>query len=105
MAQFAWAAEDGTVCITTCADGVSAEQEFDKLVRLGVIPKGTVPLHEPELPRKRSQREKWRIRGGAIVVDPTVPDPPHPKQALLDAIQRAQSLDDLKALMAQVVTQ
>lgn len=104
MAQFAWEAEDGSVCITTCADGVDSQGEFEKLVGLGIIPKGAVPLHDPVLPRKRSQREKWRIQNGKIVIDPTVPDPPHPRKALLDAIDGASSLDEIKSLLKQVVT-
>jgi len=103
MAQFAWQAEDGSVCVTSCADGVDGQAEFDKLVSLGVIPRGTVPIFDPVLPRKRSQREKWRIRGGQVVIDPTVPDPPHPKQALLDEIDGAQSLEEVKALLKRVV--
>lgn len=55
------------------------------------------------VPSDRSQRHAWRLRDGRIVVDPTVPPPPHPKQDLLDAIDRAHTVDDLKAALRKVL--
>ena len=42
-----------------------------------------------ELPTGRQQRHKWRVQGGKVVVDNTIPDLPHPRQSLLNAIQNA----------------
>ncbi len=103
MATFAWVNDEGSVCVTTCAEGVDAQEEFNKLVRIGVIPAGAQPLYEPVLPRKRSQRDKWRIKQGVIVEDLTIPDPPHPKQALLDAIDAATTLAQLRAAVKAAV--
>ena len=104
MAQFAWTDDDGSVRITTCAGDVDPQEEFTKLIRIGVIPAGTIPLHDPILPQKRSQRDKWRITNGQIVVDATIPDPPNPRQALLDAIDQATTIAQLKVLLKQTVT-
>ena len=55
------------------------------------------------IPVDRSQRHKWRLQGQRCVVDPTVPNPPHPKQGLLDAIDNATTLAGLKAAVRQMV--
>lgn len=49
------------------------------------------------------KRHKWRLRDGKIVVDHTLPDPPHPKQALLDAVDKANTVGEVKALLRQIV--
>lgn len=51
----------------------------------------------------RSLRHKWRTVGQAVVVDPTVPNLPHPKQALLDEIDAATTMDALKAAVKKVI--
>lgn len=52
----------------------------------------------------RSQRHKWRVNpGGHLRVDPTIPDPPHPKQAKLNKIAAATSIDELKVLLTEIV--
>ena len=57
------------------------------------------------LPPDRSQRHKWRKHpsGRGVWIDPSVPDPPHPRQALLDEIDGANSLAELKRLMKKLV--
>ena len=99
MAQFAWADGDDSVKVTTCAAGVDPQDEYEKLIRIGIIPRGARMLLEPRLPDDRALRHKWRIVGQAIVVDPTVPDPPNPRQPLFDAIDSATTLADLKAVL------
>jgi hypothetical protein len=99
-AIFAWENENGDVSVTTCVGGVDPQAEAEELTKRGLIPKGAKILFNPALP-DRSTRGKWRIKNGRIVVDATVPDPPHPRQALLDSIDSATSLDELKAAMRE----
>lgn len=62
-------------------------------------------LQPPKTADGASVRHKWRKnpKGKGFVVDASVPDPPHPKQALLDEIDKAASVDELKALMKRLV--
>ena len=57
------------------------------------------------LPVDRKDRHKWRKNpaGRGCVVDPTVPDRPHPRQALLAKIDSANSVPELKALLTEIV--
>lgn len=63
----------------------------------------SVDIQSDALPTDRALRHKWRLVAGAVMVDPAVPDPSHPKQALLDAIDEAATLVDLKLLMKRIV--
>lgn len=56
-----------------------------------------VDVDKDGLPATRALRHKWRVRDGRVIEDSTVPDRPHPKQPLLDAIGAAKDLDTLKA--------
>jgi hypothetical protein len=56
-----------------------------------------------DLPVSRAQRDKWRVTGGRVRVDTTVPDKPHPQQALLDEIAAANTFLELKAALTKVV--
>lgn len=53
-----------------------------------------------------AQRHKWRKNpnGPGFIVDPTAPDPPHRHQALLDEVQAATTVDELKALLVKYIT-
>lgn len=55
------------------------------------------------LPQDRTNRHKWRMQAGRVQPDLTVPDPPHPKQGLLDQIDQATSVAQVKVLMAKLV--
>jgi len=55
-------------------------------------------------PAERANRHKWRLRNGRVEVDAAVPDPPNPKQALLDAIEGATNLAQLKAAVKNLVS-
>lgn len=57
------------------------------------------------LPPDRTQRHKWRRNpaGRGVIVDPTVPDPPHPRQALLDRTNSANTVAELKAVIADLI--
>lgn len=67
---------------------------------------GGVPrlVTEANMPTDRAKRHAWRLQGNRVLVDATVPDPPHPKQALLDAIDGAATVSELKPLMKRLVT-
>ena len=58
---------------------------------------------EANLPPDRTQRHKWRLQGGRVQVDLTVPDPPDPKKAKKDAIDAAVTLADLKAVLKVII--
>ena len=51
----------------------------------------------------RSKRHKWRVSGGALNVDNTVPDPPNPKQGLINAINAAGDINAIKAILRQML--
>lgn len=51
----------------------------------------------------RAQRHKWRIQGQTAAIDPTVPDPPHPKQALLDQVDAATTIAGLKVVIKALI--
>lgn len=55
------------------------------------------------MPADRAKRHKWRLSGGRCVVDDTVPDPPHPKQALLDEIDAASNIAQLRTAMKKLL--
>ena len=52
----------------------------------------------------RSQRFKWRVQGQRIQVDPSVPDPPSAKTALLARIDAATNIAALKTILSDMVT-
>jgi len=62
-----------------------------------------VDLDSTILPADRSQRHRWRIQGGRVQIDLTVPDPPHPRQALLNQIAAATTVDQLKIVLQTLV--
>lgn len=59
---------------------------------------------EVNMPPTRIQRDKWRLQGNQVRVDPTVPDRPHPRQALLDEIEAATTVAALKVAVKKLAT-
>ena len=51
----------------------------------------------------RSRRHAWRWQGNRVLADPAVPDPPNPKQPLLDEITAATTVAALKTALLKVV--
>ena len=104
-----WYEPDGSVKVTTFVDGADPGTACDALLRDGHVHKNatfddvaTQAELDTLLPADRSQRDKWRKGAGrGVVVDVLVPDKPHPKQAALDAIDNAKSLDELKAAVRE----
>lgn len=62
-----------------------------------------VDLDETEIPANRSDRNKFRLRNGRCVVDQTIPDPPHPKRALLDRAATANSVAELRQVLVDSI--
>lgn len=62
-----------------------------------------VDVQSDTLPATRALRDKWRLTGGAVRADPAVPDRPHPRQGLLDAVDRANTVPELKAVLRQLL--
>ena len=62
---------------------------------------GNIPI--TSLPQDRAHRDKWRMLAGRIQPDMTIPNRPHPKQALLDEIDRAATVPQLKVLLTKLV--
>lgn len=56
------------------------------------------------IPSDRSKRHAWRWADNpGVYVDETVPDPPHPKQDQLDRIERAQTVEEIKSILKEMV--
>ena len=58
---------------------------------------------EASLPTDRTKRHKWRLQGLQVVADDAVPDQPHPKQALLDEIDSASTMAQLRSVMKKLL--
>ena len=107
-----WYEPSGAVKVTTFIDVPDPEMIARILHQDGQVdPNATFDdcATEPELtallPSSRADRTKWRKNpnGRGVIVDLTIPDPPHPRQALLDAIQGATTIAQLKALLIQTI--
>jgi len=60
-------------------------------------------VDEKSIPLDRSRRHAWRWADNpGVFVDNTVPDPPDPKKDKLDRIEKATSIDELKAIMKEM---
>ena len=55
------------------------------------------------LPANRAKRYAWRTQNKQIVEDSAVPEPPHPKQAILDRISSVTTIAQLKSILTEVV--
>ena len=55
------------------------------------------------LPPDRSRRHAWRWVGTRVIADPAVPDPPKPRQALIDEVQAATTIAALKAAVLKLL--
>lgn len=51
----------------------------------------------------RSKRHAWRWQGNRVIVDPTVPDPPKPRQPLIDEVNAATTIAALKAAILKLL--
>ena len=107
-----WYEPSGAVKITTFVDGADPGTVARVLIQDGHVHQASTfedYESEPELlaklPADRSQRAKWRkdVLNGGVMIDLTVPDPPHPKQALLNAVDQAKTIADLKTILTDAI--
>ncbi len=70
----------------------------------GWIGRPFVDMDVSNLPPERTKRNKWRLNpSNSVFVDDSVPDTPHPRQELVDRIERAGSVDELKQLLKEYI--
>ena len=115
-----WIMPDGSVRTTHIVEDVLAharrpEETVEQTVlRLATIIQAKTPsltggvahlVTTAEMPADRSQRFRWRKHpsGRGILVDPSIPTPPHPRQALLNELATATTLTDLKLVLQKVL--
>ena len=110
-----WQMPDGSIQITRLVqapDPTSGESVSDAVLRLARIVQaktpalvGGIPTLVPtaQIPPDRLNRTKWRLQGTSVVPDLSIPDPPHPRQALINEIAAATTIADLKLLLRKVV--
>lgn len=100
------------VKITVFTDGADPEQVTRVLRADGHVDPAatfedvdTPAALDAALPADRGARHKWRKNpsGPGVVVDATVPDPPDPDQDLLDAVDGAKTLAELKAAVTTML--
>ena len=98
---FAWTNHDGTIAVTTCADGVDPEQEVLELARRGQIPKGSEIVFDPVLPSAPGYQ--WEIRNGHVVANPGKPEPFEKRKDLQARIQNANSVAVLRQIVQEML--
>jgi len=81
--------------------GATLATETAKDSSLAALP--FVDVNDATLPIDRTKRDKWRLLGQKVIIDPTVPDKLHPKQALIDRANSATTVDQLKAVLADSI--
>jgi len=61
-------------------------------------------VDEASIPTDRSRRHAWRWADNpGVYVDETVPDPPDPKKERIDRIEKAKTVEELKAILKELV--
>lgn len=107
-----WYEPSGEVKITTFLDGAAPDSVKAVLIKDGHLhPAATHEDVESReellslLPTDRPNRAKWRKNpsGKGVIVDAAVPDPADPDQDLVDLIQSASGMADLKAALGKVL--
>ena len=100
-----WFHPDGQVAYSDLSRAGDVEAEWAKILAARGLAPDTeyVDMDVTALP-SRDDRHKWRKHPTdlAVVVDTKVPDPPNPKQAMLDEIDQAATLDDVKVLLRKL---
>lgn len=115
MQRRVWSEPDGTIKITTFIEDSLVDRDCQILQSNGSVHPDATFVHFPDEasfnaavpkdPDADRVRDKWRLRDGKIVVDRTVPDPPHPKASLLAQVAAAKSLPDLQAVLTAILSQ
>ena len=60
-------------------------------------------VEDSTLPPNRRQRAKWRWSGSQVVVDPGIPDRGHPRQDVIDQIEAAQNVPQLREAVKRIL--
>lgn len=88
----------------TVADAVTRLAQSEQAKNPQDLADATVLLlKEADLPADRTKRHKWRLQGSQCIVDDTVPDLPHPKQSLLDEIDGASTMAQLRNVLKKLL--
>ena len=82
-------------------DGEFFARETAKQQELLALP--FTDVNTSTLPVGRAQRAKWRLQAGQVVTNLALPDPPHPRQQLLDQLAFANTVPELKLLLDKVI--
>lgn len=105
-----WVLPDGSVTIYTHLRSEPEAQARNNAKLAALLPAGstfvdvaTTEAIKALLPANRTERHKWRLRGGRVVVDQSVPAPVDPRQALRARATAAGSLTDLKGVVADLI--
>lgn len=113
-----WTLPNGSLRITRLSPRwLTAHQRSDESIldvvrRLALVEQGKqtdlagapfIVAPESMLPTDRSQRHKWRVQGGQVRVDVTLPDLPHPKQATMDRLLAAPTLAAVKQELVDAI--
>ena len=62
----------------------------------------TTDIDHKDLPPNRAKRHAWRLNSqGKVIVDPTIPEPPRPNQSIIDDVENATNIGQLKAAMVR----
>ena len=94
----AWENREGGVSVTRVVDDTRHAQVLSALIADGHLPNPATVIVEPIFPD--GPRHQWRIRDGAIVVDPTIPDP---SPTLRADLEKATTIAGLKAVMMRML--
>lgn len=113
-----WTMPDGSVRVTQIVDAVvererrPGEATADVVTRLAAKIQAKTPdvqggvatlVRTADMPADRTQRRKWRLVDGKVVVDAAVIIPMSARQTLIDDIAKATTVADLKPLLLKVM--
>ena len=109
-----WYNPDGTIAIISFANSEpeTIQKAMNKLFIRGTCnPSGTFhdcitdAEYQSLIPSDRANRNKWRKHplNDSVIVDNTISDPFDPRQSLLNDLNDAKTLPQLKALIAKML--
>ena len=103
-----WHCADGSIKITRFTPGLDDSLRARACAAIVMQNPGATweDVDEDSVPTDRATRHQWRSGPGrkGVIVDTKVGPPPHKRQNLLDTIDKAKDVDDLKAALKRAVT-
>lgn len=102
MSFYVWEDAEGRLNITSMDAGADPSREFAIMEARGDRPPNAKTVTVDTLP-DTSQQHRWRFRGDEIVIDPTRPDTRHPRQGLLDRVESAKTLEELRGIVTALI--